>query len=95
MRADTSRKPKVWWCEPGGVSIRYYKGRPLGILLAAVRPDDPPPGSTSALLRPTSVGLGATITPAETGTLFLKINDSPGELHDNAGQLKVEVRRER
>ncbi len=84
-------REKVWWCEPGGVSIRYYKGRPLGILLAAVRPDNPPPGSTSALLRPTVIGLGATITPAETGTLFLKINDSPGELHDNAGQLKVEV----
>ncbi|MBU4272278.1 MAG: hypothetical protein KKE86_02465 [Planctomycetes bacterium] len=94
VRADASQKPKVWWCEPGGVSIRYYKGRPLGILLAAVRPDDPPPGSTSALLRPTSVGLGATIIPAESGTLFLKINDSPGELHDNAGKLKVEVRRE-
>ena len=52
------------------------------------------PGSTSALLRPTVIGLGATIIPAESGTLFLKINDSPGELHDNAGQLKVEVRRE-
>ncbi len=94
VRADVSPKPKVWWCEPGGVSIRYYKGRPLGILLAAVRPDDPPPGSTSALLRPTVIGLGATITPAESGTLFLKINDSPGELHDNAGRLKVKVRRE-
>jgi hypothetical protein len=87
-------KPLVWWCEPGGVSIRYYKGRPLGVLLAAVRSDHPPPGSTTALLRPTVVGLGATLAPAEGGTLFLKINDSPGELDDNAGELKVEVRQE-
>jgi hypothetical protein len=91
--ADT--QPRIWWCEPNGVSIRYYKGRPLGILLAAVRPDSPPPDSTTALLRPTVVGLGATLSPTESGTLFLKINDSAGELDDNAGELKVEVRRER
>jgi hypothetical protein len=88
------KEPKVWWCEPGGVSIRYYKGRPLGILLAAVRPDHPPPDSSTALMHPTAVGLGATLSPAETGTVFLKINDSPGELDDNAGELKVEVRAE-
>lgn len=87
-------RAKIWWCEPGGVSIRYYKGRPLGILLAAVRPDKPAEGK-SPLLNPTTIGLNATITPAETGTLFLKVNDSPGELHDNAGRLKVEVRAER
>jgi hypothetical protein len=93
-RYQVAKTSKVWWCEPGGVSIRYYKGRPLGILLASVRPDHPTPGSTSALLHSTAVGLGTTIVPAQTGTLFLKINDSPGELDDNAGELKVEVRRE-
>jgi hypothetical protein len=59
-----------------------------------VRPDNPPPDATTALLRPTVVGLGTTLSPTETGTLFLKINDSPGELDDNAGELKVDVRRE-
>ena len=88
-----AKDPK-WQCEPGGVSIRYYQGRPLGILLAAVRPDHPPPDSASALLHPTVIGLGATLSPTETGTLFLKINHSAGELDDNAGELKVEVRRE-
>jgi hypothetical protein len=83
---------KIWWCEPGGVTIRYYQGRPLGILLAAVRPDQPAAGSTSALLKPTVIGLGTTLSPSESGTLFLKINDSAGELDDNAGELKVEVR---
>jgi len=89
--ADT-KEAKIWWCEPGGVTIRYYQGRPLGILLAAVRPDQPVAGSTSALLKPTAIGLGATFSPPESGTLFLKINDSAGELDDNAGELKVEVR---
>ncbi len=93
-RYQVAKEPKIWWCEPGGVSIRYYQGRPLGILLAAVRPERPPPGSTSALLRPAVVGLGATLSPPETGTLFLKINDSAGELDDNAGELKVTVQRQ-
>jgi hypothetical protein len=92
VRAAESKSPQTWWSEPGGVSIRYYQNRPLGILLAAVRPDHPPANSTTALIRPTVVGLGTTFSPSETGTLFLKINDSPGELDDNAGELKVEVR---
>lgn len=93
-RYQVATEPKTWLCEPNGVSIRYYQGRPLGILLAAVRPDNPKPDSMSALLKPIVVGLGTTISPSETGTLFLKINDSAGELDDNAGELKVEVRRE-
>lgn len=93
-RYQIAQQPKPWWCEPGGVSIRYYQGRPLGILLAAVRPDAAPENSASALLRPTVIGLGAAITPAKAGTLFLKINDSAGELDDNAGELKVLIRRE-
>ena len=85
--------PKIWWCEPGGVSIRYYRGRPLGILLAAVRPDRSEPQRTSALLRPTVVGLATTLSPQASGTLYLKINDSAAELADNAGQLQVEITR--
>jgi hypothetical protein len=37
---------------------------------------------------------GTTLSPTQTGTLFLKINDSSGELGDNAGELKLKVRRE-
>jgi hypothetical protein len=91
-RYTLAQAPKPWPCEPNGVTIRYYKGQPLGLLLAAVRPDDPPPGSSSALLRPWVIGLGASLSPPESGTLYLKINDSPAELDDNAGQLSVEVR---
>ena len=38
-RYQLAHEPKVWWCEPGGVTIRYYHGQPLGILLAAIDPD--------------------------------------------------------
>ncbi len=93
-RYQVADKPQIWWCEPGGVSIRYYQARPLGILLAAVRPDRPKENTGSALLRSTAVGLGRTLTPKESGTLFLKINDSAAELGDNAGESTVEITRE-
>jgi hypothetical protein len=94
-RYQVANQPKIWWCEPGGVSIRYYQGQPLGILLAAVRPENPDEKSPSVFLKPITVGLGTTITPEQSGTLFLKINDSAAELDDNAGELKVEVQQSR
>jgi len=91
-RYQVADKPRVWWCEPGGVSIRYYRGLPLGILSAAVRPDEAPEDGPRPLVRPVAIGLGATLTPTKTGTLYLRINDSPGELGDNRGSLVVEIR---
>jgi hypothetical protein len=93
-RYQVAQRGGIWWSEPNGVSIRYYQGRPLGVLLAAVRPDRPPRDGASALLEPVVVGLQSVIAPEHSGTLFLRINDSPAELHDNAGQLQVEVRRQ-
>jgi hypothetical protein len=79
-----------WMSEPSGISIRYVRGRPLGQLLAVVRPDRTLNGS-SAFLKPISIGAEATITPNESGTLYLKINDSAGALQDNSGQAEVAV----
>lgn len=90
-RYQVADKPKIWWCEPGGVSIRYYQGRPLGILLAAVRSDNHDEKSPCVFLQPITVGLGTAITPEQSGTLFLKINDSAAELDDNAGEIRVEI----
>ncbi len=46
-RYQLANQPQIWWCEPGGVTIRYYRGRPLGMLLAAIRPEAPDPSETS------------------------------------------------
>jgi hypothetical protein len=104
-RYQVGKTPKIWWCEPNGVSIRYYRGRPLGMLLAAVRPDagirgaparpgQPPEEKRSAFLHPTPVGLRAALSPDQSGTLFLKINHSAGELDQTAGHLTVRVGQE-
>ncbi len=89
-RYQITDQPRIWWCEPGGVSIRYYHHQPLGILLAAVRADDGTPG-TSGLVLPLVVGLDAIITAPRDGTLYLRINDAPDSLADNAGSLEVEI----
>ncbi|GAG53252.1 unnamed protein product, partial [marine sediment metagenome] len=91
-RYQVADQPQIWWCEPGGVSIRYYKGRPLGMLLAAVRAEPARAGEPSALIRPIAVGLETSLDPGHSGTLFLRINDSSAELSDNAGTLSVHIR---
>ena len=97
-RYQVGSTPQPWWCEPGGVSLRYYQGRPLGVLLAVVRPDVPPDGAgkakSSPFLRPVVVGLGLTLPVELSGTLFLKINHSAAELQGNSGRLKVQVKPE-
>ncbi len=86
--AETS---EVWWCEPGGVTIRYYQGRPLGMLLGAVRDDDQPLAGLSPLVRPESFGVRRTWAPEQGGTLYLKVNESAADLADNRGEINVRV----
>ena len=90
-RYSLGKEPKEWWCEPGGVTIRYHHGLPLGMLVAAVR-NDSVPASPSELLQPTPIGLAAELTPTSTGTLWLKINEHESEWADNEGKVEVEVR---
>lgn len=90
-RYQLGQRPKVWWSEPNGVSLRYYHGRPLGVLLAAVLPDATAADRPSPFATPTAVGLEATLTPTETGTLYLRVNDSAAELADNVGELEVTI----
>jgi hypothetical protein len=90
-RYQVAKEPRIWWCEPGGVTIRYYRARPLGILLAAVRADEPTSNESSGLIRPLVVGLETTFTAPRDGTLYLRINDSAGSLADNEGSLTVEI----
>jgi hypothetical protein len=91
-RFQVANRPKPWLSEAAGVSIRYVYGRPIGMLLAAVRPDDFDPAvATTPLASPTPIGANAVLTPEQSGTLYLRINDAPGELADNAGKLSVHV----
>jgi len=93
-RYQVGNQPRPWWSEPDGVTIRYWHGQRLGALLAAVHPEPFDPQSTSALISPVLVGAEATIRPTQSGTLYLRINDSPADLADNAGSVQVRVSKE-
>lgn len=82
--------PELWPSEAGGVTIEYHRGVPLGMLLGCVRPDQAKPGTTN-LASPFPLGLARTIRPAESGTLYLRINDHPARVKDNSGELTVTV----
>ena len=90
-RYQVAKDERSWLSDPNGVTIRYWEGRPLGVLLAAVHPEPFDPRTESSLLSPITVGQEATIQPQASGTLYLRINDSPAELADNAGTLDVRV----
>lgn len=85
-------EPDEWFCEPGGVTLRYNKGLPLGMLLGAVRPDEIPKNRLTPLATPDEIGLGRRAVMERTGTLYLRVNDAPGELADNEGEIVVEIR---
>jgi hypothetical protein len=76
--------------EAAGISLDWYRGRPLGRLLAAQWVESPPDRG-----RPRFVVLGegaaATIAAATDGPLFLKLNEPPGDLADDAGALAFEI----
>jgi hypothetical protein len=83
-----------WPCQANGVTIEYYRGRPLGRLVAAVLPSTAAGTSADEFLRELSVidvGPSATIMPEVDGQLLLRLNESPARWRDNAGSLTVTI----
>jgi hypothetical protein len=80
---------RIWWCEPGGITLQYVEGQPLGMLLGAVHPDGNLSSTRSGLLSPEPVGLEKRLTPRQSGTLYLKINDRSSGLSNNVGKLNI------
>jgi hypothetical protein len=87
---------KPWPCEPGGVTIEYHDGRPLGILLGTIDSRDERSSTLNATFGTALViGMRATIKPTASGTLYLRVNDWAGKLDDNLGTLTATIRERR
>lgn len=86
-----ARDREPWPCQANGITIEYYRGLPLGRLIAAILPPPAPDGSINDLTV-IDIGSSATITPSFDGELLLRINDSPALWRDNAGWTQVNVR---
>ncbi|NOY30547.1 MAG: hypothetical protein GXP28_10345 [Planctomycetes bacterium] len=81
-----AKTPEPWPCEPGGITLEYHEGRPLGMLLGAFCYAN---GDTFS--EPIDIGLGQTIKPKKNAQLYLRVNDSPARLSDNKGTLRVSL----
>ncbi|MBW3540741.1 MAG: hypothetical protein KY476_10760 [Planctomycetes bacterium] len=96
-RFTLAQQPKPWESEADGISFRYVDGLPLGRLLAAIRAEPPAAAGEDApsdsMLKTLSVGRSLRLTPAQSGTLYMRVNDAWSELADNTGGLRVRVRR--
>lgn len=90
---QTGVNSKPWPCEPGGVTIDYHDGRPLGMLLGAIDARNERSKTAGATFaEPFAIGLHTTIKPVAGGTLYLRVNDSAAKLDDNGGVLTVTIR---
>ena len=82
-----------WPCEPGGVTIEYHDGRPLGMLIGAIVGEGASDNAQAGFAAPIEIGLGTTITPTVSGTLYLRVNDFAARLDDNRGAVTVAIQR--
>ncbi len=89
IRLAEGAQGEDWNSEPQGVTIEYYRGNPLGCVLASVVPTDDPEETRRWETHP--IGRSGTLSPAVAGTLFLKINESSSGLYDNSGTVSVTI----
>ena len=83
-------QPAVEWeSEPDGITLRYYKGNPLGKLLVAI--DNLNQTELTGLVSYAAIGSGAELEIPYDGVLYLRVNDSPAELEDNRGEIVVKL----
>ena len=82
-----------WPCESNGVTIEYYSGRPLGMLMVGILSEDASSveNQIKGLLNPVAVGNRGEITATANGRLSFRINESPAKLFDNNGTLEVAI----
>jgi hypothetical protein len=82
---------KPWLCEPNGITLHYYRGRPIGLLMAGVSEVDETARGLTPLTRPIEVGASSQFTPEHSGVLYLSVNESAAELGDNEGTISVKI----
>jgi hypothetical protein len=90
-RYQLVRDGETWPCEPGGVTLEYYDGRPAGVLLGALRYVDVAGGASSTFSNPMAIGLQRTITAERDAVLYVRVNDDPARVSGNRGDLDVRI----
>lgn len=90
IQLDETTQP--WISEPAGITYQYYRGRPLGQLLACVLPHRMDPQATTLPdLEVTPIVGDTTIQIPEFSWLLLRVNDDVGDLENNQGVYRVNI----
>ena len=84
---------KPWPSEANGITIDYFRGRPIGELQVMMIPSNADIALLPEICKqdPTSVGTGKVITADIDGRLCFRVNESPANLSDNRGGLKIAI----
>ncbi|MBR0236755.1 MAG: hypothetical protein IJQ39_01555 [Thermoguttaceae bacterium] len=81
---------KTWPCEPNGITIRYFRQKPLGALLAAiVAPNDGEVDRLEGFNKPIVVGNSVQFTAPQSGALWFKINRLPNVHPADGSVIKI------
>ncbi|MEZ6065978.1 MAG: hypothetical protein R3B90_09775 [Planctomycetaceae bacterium] len=86
-----AQSPVRWESEPRGVSIEYANGERLGRLRGLLIADAPMPAAGMSSLHSIDIGPRRELTPAVTGTLYLRVNDHWSSLADNVRGYRITV----
>jgi hypothetical protein len=77
--------------EAAGISLRWYRGRPLGRLLVAQWGQVPGGEASRRGFVVVATGEDRRWTASADGVVYFKVNDAPGELAENSGTLSVAI----
>ncbi|MCC9602200.1 hypothetical protein LOC67_16715 [Stieleria sp. JC731] len=91
-RCSVNQTPKPWISEPEGVTIHYANDRPLGQLLMCVLPNVTKDTPLASPLTVVAVGSQTQLRIEEHCWLLFRINDELGDLANNRGDYKVNIR---
>jgi len=91
-RYSLGTQPRPWVCEPQGVTVRYHRGRPLGVILAALVPQRAADSNILPPLQIETIGRGTSFVVRQDSWLLFRIGDDPSQLADNAGGATVSFR---
>lgn len=88
-----AQRPRPWLSYAEGVTLEYYRGRPLGQLIVMVA--DPASTSAASSQRIQSFPLARDVemTFSNAGELHFRLNESARDLADNEGQLRLTIER--
>jgi hypothetical protein len=91
--SEVDGQQKPWPCEANGITIDWYRGRPLGEVQMMVLPSnrEAPILPRICCTSPISVGKGGEFVADIDGMLCFRINESPTNLRDNRGSLRLAI----